>query len=104
MGDDVDNGGDAAHSPTRKHWWIELVIERAADLRNAGVTAIAVDGCSVQLLPKEPTTPKFDDIKNDGEQLGGLPPLLDPASYPDGIVPGFTITRLSDDDYDDEER
>lgn len=82
---------------TRAESWIDLVLARAAGLREAGVSSISIDGRAATFLPKEPLPPKFDDIKNDAER-GGLPTLLDPASYPDGIVPGFEIERLSEEE------
>lgn len=83
--------------PDRANWWIDLVLERAAALRSAGVTAIGFDGCTASLLPAEPPPPKFDDVKNDDRPPDGLDALNDPHTYPGGIVPGFVITRETEE-------
>jgi hypothetical protein len=80
-------------SAEKAEWWIRLVLDKAGELRRAGVCDISVDGCGVKLLPIEPEPPKFADVKNE-PSLDGLPALNDPASYADGIVPGFVIERL----------
>jgi hypothetical protein len=80
-------------SPDRAKWWIDMVLLRADELRRAGISAVSIDGCTASLLPAEPEPPKFPDVKNDASP-DGLPALNDPASYADGIVPGFVIERL----------
>lgn len=66
--------------------WIDTVIERAGALRKAGVSTISIDGCSVTLAPlaadEGPTGPSVAQDSDD--------PLFNPATYPNGIVPGFT--------------
>lgn len=73
--------------------WIDLVIARALDLRKAGITGIGFGGCSAQLLPyMEP----LGDDKTTGEAVEEYQgdALNDPASWPGGVVPGFTIQKF----------
>lgn len=88
------------HDPLRERW-IDLVLSRAGELRDAGVLSLAIDGCSVTLAAKEPVLPTLPEIaKPDATARddGPLNPLVDPASYPFGIVPGFTIQKLEIED------
>jgi hypothetical protein len=75
----------AARKPTASEL-LTLIAERADGLRRAGVLVVTVDGFSAQLAPWNPPTqperptaaePTYSD------------PLLDPATYPGGRVPGF---------------
>jgi hypothetical protein len=71
--------------------WIDLVIARAAELRKAGITAIGFDGCTASLEPAPPEFPADPPGRRDEEQF--VSTLHDPASYPDGVVPGYVIQR-----------
>lgn len=73
--------------------WIDLVITRAAELRAAGITEIEADGCSASLTP---APPPISDEKIVSDTQPDIPGncFEDPASYPDGLVPGFKITKL----------
>lgn len=77
--------------------WIDLVIARSGELRRAGITAIGFEGCTTQLLP-DTTPPAADDKSAAPVVEEAYPdPLRDPASFPGGFVPGYTIQRLGDD-------
>lgn len=45
--------------------WIGLLITRARDLRAAGVTEVAVDGCAAKLLPPDPPELKIEEDESD---------------------------------------
>lgn len=72
--------------------WIELVLLRAKDLRGAGVLAIGCDGCTATLEALPPRLPE-GDVESD-EPAEPINHWHDPATYPDGIVPGFEIHKL----------
>lgn len=84
---------DAAKEVGRVQWWIDTVVANADALRAAGVSTIGVGAYSASLLPKPPELPKYDDVKND-ELPDDLPALIDPRSYPGGVVPGYRIEKL----------
>lgn len=86
------------HSADRVTWWLDLLSERADALRTAGVSSVAVDGLSATFLPLAPPQPSFADIKLDDQIPDGLPAHLDPRTYPGGIVPGFDIQPLPEED------
>lgn len=74
--------------------WIDLMLKRASELRKAGITAIGCDGHTAALLPSEP---EYSDPKAAaGPPIEEPPidPLQDPATYADGLVPGFEIFDL----------
>lgn len=69
--------------------WIDLVVAKAHDLRAAGALVIKAGDCAAHFAPLS-------------VEAGATPPevvspepvvdaLNDPASYADGIVPGFVI-------------
>lgn len=74
--------------------WIELLLKRSDELRKAGVLEIGADGCSATLAPAPPAEPTPGE-KTTPERTY-LDALSDPASYPDGTVPGFVIEPLED--------
>ena len=79
--------------------WIDLVLERAAELRQAGVLQIGPS--TATLAPYVEPTPTSDTTSASSAPTPpqALHPLDDPASYPDGIVPGFTIERVLPEEY-----
>jgi hypothetical protein len=82
--------------------WIKLLIERAPELRRAGITRLTLASVSVELAPfTEPAAPAASSSSGGttapapGE---AVPPALDdPATYADGIVPGWTIEHLTEE-------
>lgn len=64
--------------------WLELLIERAPQLRRAGVTRIALEGCTVDLAPVEPAAVHVPE-----EEAELLDPLDDPRTFPGGRMPTF---------------
>lgn len=76
-------------STARHTAWIDLVIQRSADLREAGILAIGADGCSATLSPLVENVTPADRTEPEHDYAGD--PLNDPASYPGGVVPGFDI-------------
>lgn len=65
---------------------LTLIAERAETLRKAGVLVVQVDGFSAQFAPwHDPGVPERE--RTTAEQYSD--PLLDPATYPGGRVPGF---------------
>lgn len=68
---------------------LALIAERAPALRRAGVTQITDGDCSFTLAPFEPepvAQPRLEQVADDNSD-----PLFDPASYPDGKVPGYKL-------------
>lgn len=82
----------------RVQWWLDTVVAMSADLRAAGVSSIAFGECSVSFLPKADPAPTYPDIGK-SDVVDDLPALHDPRSYPDGIVPGYAIEKLSNEEY-----
>lgn len=75
--------------------WIAYVLARAAELRAAGVVSISTEGCSATFLPA-PAPPHTPLPKsNNHDESYPSDPLHDPASYPDGVVPGFKIEKFA---------
>ncbi len=76
--------------------WIDLVISRSADLRRAGVLSIGFESCTAVLSEHAPF---LGDTKDKQPETSTPEPtnfLDDPASYPDGMVRGFTIHKLDE--------
>lgn len=77
--------------------WLSLVIERAQELRTAGVSSISVDGAAVHLYPAEPaqfvpaTAPVHLGQPADEPVLN---PLDDPETF-GGLLPGYTFPATS---------
>lgn len=74
------------------HEWIELIADRAADLRAAGVVQLELEGCKLTLAPPATTS----DAAAAGEDDGRAPlfvddgdPLNDPATFAGGRLPRF---------------
>lgn len=68
---------------------LTLLEARAPGLRKVGVVSFAIEGLSVNLLPAPPEIPPVDP-----KDVPGPPPvdpLQDPALYPGGVVPGYTL-------------
>ena len=72
--------------------WIEIVLGRAEELRKKGVLSIG-PGSATFAPWSEPVQPDKEDRK-DTTPTAPVGVLDDPASYPDGIVPGWPIERL----------
>jgi len=68
---------------------LSIIAERAPALRQAGVLTISDGDCAFSLSPFERELPKdqLPKIADDNND-----PLFDPASYPDGKVPGYNLT------------
>ena len=78
--------------------WIGLVLERADELRRAGVLQIGPG--TATLAPYTPPPPASDSSSNaTPTPERALAPIDDPHSFPDGIVPGFTIERVLPEEY-----
>lgn len=82
--------------------WLELIREMAGDLRDAGVTAVRLEGCSISLAPKVVTfeEPGGKSAKDD-DPWGD--PLSDPTTFglpPDARAPSFPRADAPDDDED----
>lgn len=71
---------------------MRLVVARADDLRAAGITSIGWNGCTATIGPL-PDVPVPVDAKATPAEEEYPDPLHDPASYPDGRVPGFDIEK-----------
>lgn len=70
--------------------WFDLIEKRGPALRAAGVLVFRMDGVEFQLAPPEPQFP--DAPAAAGEPVVDPPnPLDNPALYPDGVVPGYTL-------------
>lgn len=69
--------------------WLQLVIDRAPELRSAGVDSISIDGASVHLLPVEPEPPAVTAMPASADQQF-LSPLDDPETF-GGVLPGYTF-------------
>lgn len=82
----------------RVQWWLDTVVAMSSALRDAGVSSIAVGECSVSLLPKPAPVEKLPEIGK-SDVVDDLPALHDPRSYPGGVVPGYTIEKLSNEDF-----
>jgi hypothetical protein len=84
----------ACPAPSRHTEWIDLVLARCGDLRRAGVLAIGCDGLTAQLAPWiEPPTADKDAAAGTDETP--LDFMNDPASYADGVVPGYEIEKFT---------
>ncbi len=81
---------------THPEFWIDLVLQRAMELRKAGVLVIGCEGNTVQLAPLEEQTVGAIDAPTDPDYVGDV--FNDPASYADGVVPGFSITKFELED------
>lgn len=81
--------------------WLELIIEKAPQLRSAGVTSVELDGVCVELAPQEPDYPQvaWKGFQESEEETAH--PLNDPSTYGlrDGSqLPGYSlVTEWKDD-------
>lgn len=74
---------------------IDVIVDKAAALRRAGVLEVEIDGLSFGLLPLAVGSEgAAEDVQAKPEPPN---PFDDPASYPGGIVPGYGTP----DGYDD---
>lgn len=73
--------------------WLDLVIEKAPALRDAGVTCVHFDKVMIELAASD--APARVAATPESEVVDEIDPLLDPATY-GGRVPGFR--RPADDD------
>lgn len=67
--------------------WLDLVIARAAALRDAGILSISFEGAHVALAPPPP--PPLDLETAPGPSVI-LDPMEDPATF-GGVLPGYRI-------------
>ena len=67
---------------------LDLIEKHAPGLRKAGVLSVSIEGLSAQLAPAPIEVPA-GNAEPAGEP--GADPLQDPALYPGGIVPGYTL-------------
>ncbi len=74
--------------------WIDLVLAKAPALRAAGITDISAQGYSASISSALPIPMGAIDASD----VASAPPdaLHDPASYPNGQVPGFEIQPFSE--------
>lgn len=72
--------------------WIDLLIARASELRAAGITSVGCDGCTAVIGPAPELATAGPRAEPERDYAGD--PFNDPASYSDGVVPGFEITRF----------
>lgn len=66
---------------------LDTLIAKAPGLREAGVREVQFDGVSVKLAPHEPVVERGDDEEPETYS----DPMEDPALYPGGKVPGWTL-------------
>lgn len=78
--------------------WIDFVIARARELREAGVLSISCDRGAVTFAPMLEAAPVGTIDKPDASVGVEYDALTDPASYPGGVVPGFVIEKLEMED------
>jgi hypothetical protein len=82
-----------------KHQWVDLVIERAAECRRAGILDLVVGDCRVSFAPLvEPASEAMAErLPSECEPSD---PLDDPATYGyrDGRAPGFVRGEAGDAD------
>lgn len=68
--------------------WVGLIIDRAAELRAAGVQRISVDGASAVLLPEYPASATGAAIPPGPPEKPPLHPFDDPEVF-GGVLPGY---------------
>jgi hypothetical protein len=77
---------------------LDLLVDRAPGLIAVGVTSISIDGLSATLARPPATPPAGAVTKPRAKQH--VDPLLDPATYPGGRVPGYTREDERDRTYE----
>jgi len=80
--------------PTSVEPWIAMVKLHAVELRSLGVLAIGIGEWSATFAPPDPPPVEVDKNPPAVEEPP-LDPLNDPASYPGGQMPGFTIEKMA---------
>jgi hypothetical protein len=70
--------------------WVGLIVERAGELRAAGVQSISVDGASVTLLPSDGGLVATGKVPPGPVDEPLLHPLDDPETF-GGVLPGYTF-------------
>lgn len=65
---------------------LDLLIDRAPKLREAGVMRVELEGLCLVLAPPEQM---LDDREERDEDIEHADPLQDPATFPGGRVPGY---------------
>ena len=75
--------------------WIELLVRKAAALREAGVLTVESDGCTASLAPVEPDMPEFDDPPKEQDQYTADP--LNSTDTYGGPVPKIMNHRERDE-------
>lgn len=69
--------------------WVELICDRAADLRSAGVKSISIDGATVTLYESMPALAvSAGKLPPGPPETVPLSPLDDPETF-GGILPGY---------------
>jgi hypothetical protein len=66
--------------------WIALLLRHAKELREVGVLSIRIDGAAATFAPPLPAPSEATAAAPDDPD-----PLNNPALYPDGRVPGYTL-------------
>lgn len=85
--------------PTKKPTpaqWLDLLIEKAPLLREAGVLEIDLEGCAVTLAPVEPDLSHLmvaPTTNNEASMAQHMDALDDPDTYPNGQVAGYYDQR-----------
>lgn len=74
---------------------VDSILARAPELRGAGVLSVALGAVAVTFAPLEMKV-QVGEVDAPEKDLGNVDPLHDPASYPDGVVPGFDIQPLDE--------
>lgn len=75
---------------TQAEQLLDLIERHAPALRKAGVLSISIEGLSAQLAPAPIELPAGADVPAEDP---GADPLHDPALYPNGVVPGYTLAE-----------
>jgi hypothetical protein len=71
--------------------WFDLLEARAAALRAVGVLEITLEGVAIKLAPLVPEPLPAAAQPASGPEHDDPDPLNNPALYPDGVVPGYTL-------------
>lgn len=74
---------------------LDTIIEKAPQLRHAGVLRVQIEGLSFDLAPTEPAFGGHDDDR-DKEEVETADPLDDPTTY-GGVVPGYRRRERGED-------
>lgn len=78
--------------------WLDVIQARAPALRAAGILSVSVGGNAATFAPLGPQVADHLPLERAEVPIEPtLDALHDPASYPDGIVPGFAIEKFPTD-------